>query len=359
MGFILLVSLIWARFIYKRFPRDIPFNLSIIGLLIVLIVCIFYMYKIYTLFRPRLPSHWIKLLKPIIIFVVKPLLQFNHLLLSKEKIRHIIKLLLRLTYQLFELHLPKHNRLYIYALSTIIPQIIFTICLIIDCFYFKELYLIYTCVLLITFPLIIQYLISISEIILIYDTKLLDEYFIIEITSKDIQYLASDWDDEGFLKPNRPVYFIVPSALAYSSYDVVYEYNYIKTKDFIDYQATSLICDSLLYEYKILFQEERKDVIFLEKISLPVHLTKEKCNELLQFHINISLLKDEIESSKNNSYVTNYFFKLHLLINIIALICWGYILVISLHTLHFSSMELFFIQNFFDTIEPFSNTSLF
>ena len=79
-----LFFFIWARFLYKRFPRDIPFNLSIIGLLILLVVCIFYIYKIYKLFKPTLPSHWKNLLQPMIIWVIKPLLQFNHLLLSKK-----------------------------------------------------------------------------------------------------------------------------------------------------------------------------------------------------------------------------------------------------------------------------------
>ena len=206
------------------------------------------------------------------------------------------------------MHLPKHNQLYIYALSTIIPQLIFTICLIIDCFYFKQLYLIYTCVLLITFPILMQYFIFVSEIRLIYDTKFLDEYFIIEITSEDIVYSDDDFNNEGFLKPGKPVYFQSPSELDYDSFNLMSsmkEYKYLKTRKFIDVQSTTLICDSLGYEYKILFQEERK----------------EKCNDLLQFHINISLLKDEIDSFKNNSYVTNYYFKLHLLINIIALIC--------------------------------------
>ena len=72
------------------------------------------------------------------------------------------------------------------------PQIIFTICLILDCLYFKQLYLIYSCVIIITYPLLFKYLIYISEIIRIHDIKLLDEYFIIEITSEDIKYEKSD-----------------------------------------------------------------------------------------------------------------------------------------------------------------------
>jgi len=286
----------------------------------------------------------------------------NQFLLSKEKIRQILKLLLIFLYKTFKMYIAKHNQIYIHTFLTIMPQIMVTICLIIDCFYFKQLYLIYACVFIITYPLIVQYLIYASEIIKVYDTQLLDRYFIIEITSSDVVYPKNAYDKDGFLKPGNPTYLFDPSELKYDSFDNYFgvgdtkEYKYLKTLNFIEYQTGALICDSLLYEYNILFQEERKDVIFLEKFLQPADLNKDFCNKLLQIYINISLLKDNIVSAR--TFFATYYLKLHIVIAIITLICWLYILIISLHTYHFSDMELIFMQKFKNYIEPFSDTPI-
>ena len=112
----------------------------------------------------------------------------------------------------------------------------------------------------------------------------------------------------------------------------------------------------MLYEYKILFQYERKDIIFLEKFLLPVNLNKNVCDDLLQFYINIAVLKDSINWAKK--YFSNYFLNLHILINIITLICWIYILIVSLHTFHFTEFDVRYLKNFQDIYEPFSNLIL-
>ena len=221
IGFLLVLSFIWFRFIYKRLPKDIPFNLSLVSLLGLITICIIYIIIIYKLFKPTLSSDWKSILYSIAKWLIKPLLQINQLLLSKEKIRQVIKIILNLLYKLFKIvYFKSDNKLYhyIHAFLTIIPQIIFTICLIIDCFYFKQLYLMYACVFIITYPLIVQYLIYISEIIRIYDVEILDKYFIVEITSEDIIYPEDAWDKEGFLKPGYPTYFCDPSDLEYDSF---------------------------------------------------------------------------------------------------------------------------------------------
>ena len=349
---ILLLFIIWFRFIYKRLPRDIPFNLSFFGLLILIIICIFYVYNIYILFKSPLPKTWTTLLYPMTQKLVKPLLQLNQSILSKTQIRQILKILLKLLYKFFKIQILNKNTLYIHAFLTIIPQLIFVIFLVADCFFFKKLFLIYASIIIITYPLLMQYLIHVSEIIRKYDTEFLDEYFIIEITSEDVVYKESDFTIEGFLKTGKPTYFMNPSEIIYDSFNDTNEYKYLKTLKFIDYQTIAIYCNDLLYEYKILSQDERKDVILLKKQKVPTFLNKKTCNELLQFHINIHLLKknfifDKIHSKK--SYV-----KIEILIKIIGLICWSYILVVSIHTLHFTDLELTILKNLQENMEPFS-----
>jgi len=350
LGFIILLSFIWIRFIYKRLPRHIPFDLTLLGFLILIMICIFYIYKIYTLIKPSKSSKTINFLYPMLKILLAPLIQLNEFLLSPKIIRNIIKLMLLLIYKLFKIHMIMDNEKYIRAFLFVIPQLIFTTCLILDCFYFKKLYLIYDVIVIITFPLLVQYLLYASEAIKVYDTILLDKYFIIEIISEDIRYTENDWDENGFLKPDRPFYFLKPSLLRYNSLSDYKEYKYLKTISFIDYQVSCLVCDNLLYEYKILFQNERKDVIYFKTIAIPNNLTKSKCNKLLQTHINISFTKDKIISSTER-FATS-FLNVSLGINIFALICWSYILFVSYP--HISMEEwnklIMFLENYKDIL---------
>ena len=107
-----------------------------------------------------------------------------------------------------------------------------------------------------------------------------------------------------------------------------------------------------MYEYKILSHNERKYIFILEEIKIPKHITKDLCKELLQFHINIYLLKENIINAKD--YYKNYFVKIEILIKILILICWLYILIVSLHTLHFTDLELAILEKFKENWEPFS-----
>jgi hypothetical protein len=319
IGFIFLLSFIWVIFIYKRLPRDIPFNLSLISLIGLSLICILCAYYIYRIYKPSISNEWINVLRPLAQLLLKPILQFNHFLLSKEITRNVMKILLILLYKNFKIHLIHNNKLYIHAFLTIIPQIIIVICLIIDCFYFKKLYLIYTCVLIITYPLIVRYLMYIYETIRLYDTELLDKYFIIEITSEDIIYKENDYDEEGFLKSGLPTHYTDPSHLQYDSFETYDKnYEYFKTLKFIDHQESALICNDLLYEYKILFQNERKDVFFLEEVKMPTNINKNTCDDLLQFHINISFLSFKIKHA--NEYFRNYYINLHKVVILLKLL---------------------------------------
>ena len=122
--------------------------------------------------------------------------------------------------------------------------------------------------------------------------------------------------------------------------------------NFIEYQQSALTCGNVLYEYNILYQDERKDVILLGKIPRLQQFSKNTCKDLLEFYINISFLKDNLTWGQT-SYL-KYYLNLDLIITFITLFCWLYILVVSIYTLHFTDLELTILKNFQDNMEPFS-----
>jgi hypothetical protein len=49
LGLFMLLLFIWVRFIRVRLPRDIPFNLTELGLIILIYICLIYKYIVISL----------------------------------------------------------------------------------------------------------------------------------------------------------------------------------------------------------------------------------------------------------------------------------------------------------------------
>lgn len=306
-GFIILCIFIWIRFIKERLPRDIPFDLSFFSFFILLIICISHIYIIYRILKHVSSNNLTAYLMPLFKILFSPLIKTNEFILSKKFLRQLLKMLLILLFKLFKHNILINNSDFIYAYIYIIPRIIFTFCFVIDIFYLKQLHLIYGCILMITLPLLIQYLLHISETIKAFDVELFDKYFIIEITSEDIEYSKHDYDNDGMFKGDVPSYYEDPSLIKYycfyENYDNVLpylnlkQYKYLKVTNFIEYQACAIYFHHLLYEYKILYHNEREDTKVI--VPEPLILNKKDCENFLQFYITIYVLKDFIDAYKN------------------------------------------------------------
>ena len=53
LGFILFSIYIYYRFIRERLPKDIPFNLSVLGFFLLIQVCCIYTYIIWKYLKPK------------------------------------------------------------------------------------------------------------------------------------------------------------------------------------------------------------------------------------------------------------------------------------------------------------------
>lgn len=76
VGLLLMYSFIYVKFLRSRLPRDIPFQLTIYGLIMIFIICIIYLYSIKTLIKKKKPSQTLV----IILTNIKPF--FSYITLS-------------------------------------------------------------------------------------------------------------------------------------------------------------------------------------------------------------------------------------------------------------------------------------
>ena len=77
-GMIMLLGFIWLRFIRPRLPKEIPFNLSLLGFFILLYLCGIYLYIVISLFRKSKPMN--PILKEMIGCIYLPLEALDHYL---------------------------------------------------------------------------------------------------------------------------------------------------------------------------------------------------------------------------------------------------------------------------------------
>lgn len=335
IGVLFIITFVWFRFIKERLPRDIPFNLSLISLTVIIVISLSYLYIMYKTFFTR-SSKINTMLKPIVLFLLKPLVSSNQLILNSILGKKILLFSSDIMLKLLLLRKKQHDSFFIYSFTFILPKALFGICFLIDCFYYEQLYLIYRCAFVISLPLIIKYLLYCSQHI--YDIPELEKYFLVEITSKDIVYSENDFDDKGFLKLHLPVRFWNLSDMEFDIAPMTTHYNYVKLNKVILYQSTELWSFDSPHEYKVLHIDERKDVIFLsDKPSKHTSLSTKDCENILNFYININILKQSFDFIREY-YLKNKtnFNRLNFFINIwngLILFCWVYILTKSLHTL--------------------------
>jgi hypothetical protein len=145
----------WFRFIKERLPRDIPFDLSLLGFLLIIEICCIYIFLIYSLIKKDKPKNpWTTKL---IAMIYKPLIELDtsikHLpIIEQYHKRFIIFLVYKLNY------LIKETSLF-YMIFAIFPRFILISVLLYDIFYFHKLHYIYNALLIGTLLLLNRYII--------------------------------------------------------------------------------------------------------------------------------------------------------------------------------------------------------
>jgi hypothetical protein len=295
---------IWFKFIREKLPRNIPFNLSLLSGILLTIICLTFLTKIYGLL---FPGKDIKL-SVFQYFSVKIENMFTLLVYELANVPYLYRFFDK-NILYFIKRLLEH-----YYLLTLFDFIFRT--LLVNVFIYDVIS--YKIIWLLLFIYIIKFL-----------------KFSLNILKNDRILHVSEQTD---------VHFEPFTA-------------YIPLNDFIHIQTTHFIKNNSFLEYDTHMQFEQC-VKMHEKHNLKprecinMKILRKSHRGIITFILQINrmlYLNQELYSRCKIINIINYS---------LYLICWSYILIISLPTLTISPMELAYIKGFHDFMEPFSQLKL-
>jgi len=339
IGLVLLIVFIWLRFVRIRLPKDIPFNLSIEGLLILVWICMIYLYIIYTLSTEKKLSN--AFINNLISNIFKPLEALDHSIKNHPLINPYYKRFI--IYISNKLHpILYSNRIYYYTFA-IFPRLVLVTALFIDTFYFHYLSLIYKVLLIGVLLILNRYI--------IYSLKYAKEHFIIQL--------------EPLITPHRPriaydhqIYIDVYADGDEERADDEYDNDIgmcLELSIFVFYASRFYYLYDEKLEYSIFYNPQYKE-IYCKKHNVPIpnkfcSSLNDKLKENVRQKIdNIVQIATLIRYYELYHEYTPEIKRMKILIFSNYLLCWLYILIVSIPTFSFD----FSILPFIDNIEPFS-----
>lgn len=327
LGIFILLSYISLRFIRVRLPKEIPFNLSFYGMVILIFICSILFYSLFTSYFKNKNENTNNVME----FMFTPLKELDNFIkkyISPEK-----------NIALF-LQTPMRINL-IMKLFGLFPKILISIVLLIETFYFHYLSFLYKIILLGIFVIIEKYI--------FFSLTKYKENLINDIENKICIYMEYIYVNEILEKfPEIKSQYYDEEEEDY----VIDEIMIVPIKEFIAYQEFKFNESGNVAKYQVMttgkgFEEYKK------LNNIPLNHDYEHysnfCNELRDELKDIIAFKiiESRYNQINNSKIHKYgkFFIL-----IITLLCWVYILLVSLPNLYLdtffnSLLETSFKQN--------------
>jgi hypothetical protein len=311
LGAVLFLTFIWYRFIRERLPKDIPFHLTEYGCIILMYICSIYLFVIIMLivtFETKNDK-----LSLIIDYIYKPLKVLDESFKGNTLITYY--------HEIFIEVLSKMSLSYskVYYLFNIVPRLVLVMVLSLDTFYFHRLEYLYKIILIGLLIFLYKYF--------IYSLKYAKELYI-----QKLEAITNKIQTNYNKNPN-------------DSSD-----SFLYARDFIDIQTDSIFYYNHKYtayplplsSYLALFRGK----------NAAVEQIQEEHHRLLNIIIPISVHLEEFDLRNNFNSKIKY-----IKIGIFStyLLCWSYILIISLPLLPADAFQwLWMIQ---DIEDPFSLTN--
>jgi hypothetical protein len=323
IGLILFFSYVWFRFMKERLPREIPFDLNVFKFIILLFICIGYLCTIILTFLSN-KNTTRSIITDIMDMLYKPLQQLDHTLkYHNETIRR--------SYQAYFLrflnNMQKIKYQIILTILDLIPRLILVIVFCFDVFYFENIHYLYKVIPISILILIVKYirhsinLVMENSITNLEETTTILCYSILEKIG-DFN-VATEPSIQHFIK-----------LQAQRKLTNLPELDYIATIN-KDYAGKMIKKLDLTGNQKLDTQAFKKQVI--PKINTVVEL------------YTVLYLYDEERAKPKYKYVKSIIFSLYL-------ICWSYILFVSVDSLSLKTFSPIF--NIVDIYEPFSGNEL-
>jgi hypothetical protein len=323
LGLVIFTAFMWYRFIRERLPKDIPFNLSLEGLIILIEICLLYLYITYTLYTNK--KHSNAFISSLINNIFKPLEALDHSIKNHPRINPYYKRFI--IYLSNKIHpILHHNNTYYYIFA-IFPRLVLITALWIDVFYFHKLFYIYKVLLIGILLFLNRYL--------IYSLTYAKEHFITQL--EPLIYTPTVHYDHAIC---TQVYYNGDEELAEDEYDEETTMC-LELRDLIKYGSESIYYNDKKLWYRILTKSEYDYDISKE--------VDQKVENILK--ISVLLLYYELF----NEY-TPKIKNIKILIFSNYLVCWLFILIVSIPSL---SLETFSpIFDIIDNQDPFSGNEL-
>lgn len=345
LGLVILSVFIWFKFIRERLPRDIPFHLSFIAFIFLLYICIVYIYIIYSLVIEKKYSN--AFITNLITNIFKPLKALDHSIKNHILIHSYYKhFIIYLSNKLYPI--LNNSKIYYYTF-VIFPRLVLVTTLWIDVFYFYKLLYIYKVLLIGILLLINRYI--------IYSLDYAKEHFISQLEPLIYTPYVS-YDHEICTE----VYYNGDKEAADDEYDSDTGMC-LKLRDLIKYKSEHIYCNDTSLTYKRILIKDEYYILYRKKHNIPIPDNPNKLDEPAAIHEEI--LKEVYQKIENilkiavlllnyeiyNEY-TPEIKRMKILIFSNYLICWSYILIVSLHTLNISDV-VNLIANTYNHEEPF------
>lgn len=354
MGLLMFLWLVWVRFLRTRIPRDIPFDLTLYGLFLLLSICFTILFVIKTRIRPSQSLVLAEILAPLNM----SLSNFSSLVRSNSYHELFIFYSVKILHPFMQTDFYSRIKYESHFILGIAPRILLLFIFYVDVLYFKRIELSYSFILLgLISPLAFYWYSSLTLFIPRY-VFWLDQFYRVKFISNDPHPEANtaplitrdeDDDDEEDGEDH--------SGCGESDN----RYVGIRTQKFLD---------------NLFMYHKDKDIIYKpiprwEKLVLQMYpdakpqdeFTEEQNHHLNKiFHKNMPVLVDayfllekykfHIEFCEKEIKYTN------VMICLAYFLLWLYILIVSLPNFHITNMEWVFLERFQDTSNPFINSKM-
>ena len=359
VGFLIVYFYVWFRFIRERLPKTIPFNLSFSYLVIIISICIIFIATLKQIIKPNiLRSVFFEEIAFIfknyfILKIIHPLRELDNTFRNNGFIKTTLqKIAIILRILFFNLSFFSYSfssyayrsRRYTYYFFLFVPKIIISVIFLLDIFYFKELNLFYK-----TLPL---GLISLGFIYIKYALEqIYNEYleYLEKYYEIDIIQLYSNPEDEfiHMMSGEGKYKFSIKEFLSWQG--IRQNYDEVKFKCQLTWNVVDKYFPNIEPKIRIwddfsVYNKQQRNIMEKDFYYL-IPITRDIYNFLNYY----KLITEDIKVIQICKLLNIFVYSGYLL-------GWLYILVVSIHTLHFSEFDksfLLFIFNIKEIFEPF------
>lgn len=345
LGAIIFGLYFWSRFLRSRLSKKLPLTLNVLGFLTLLYICCIFLYIIISLIKPREKSI---VIEQIVDWFFTPIMEFDRYLKSfnfieKQYTSFITKFAPILEYIIFKTDL-------FFIISWLVPRLILMTALFIDVFIYHQLHYKYQVILfglLLFFNRYLRYSLK--------DFKFnLQQHLMLNIKGVLTNYypnthpaeLAEDYDPEGEDEDDyQPTMFLpLDVFIKFQTESIVYR----NVTNKCDISPSSFWYNIFAQKYSHLTFESNE---FIDSYCNEKNIDLVPKTDLL---VKISVLIEYYTFSTTNNDIKY----IKILIYLNYLLCWLFILIISVPTLNIYDFNEMLFNTWKNIIEPFSGCIL-